>query len=174
MIGLKRGTVQLVPYDSDWGQLFLSEKKNLIKVFNDHIVDIQHVGSTAIPTIPAKPIIDIAVLVKSLNKIDKCIAGLELLGYRKKEEDRTDRQFFTKGSEENRIVYLHVGDESNEYIKDMIVFRDYLAQNLTEAEKYAELKKELAGKFANSRKFYTAAKENFVQEVLRKVKKVRG
>lgn len=169
-IGLKRGTVKLVSHNDEWDDLFRAEKSKLLKALGDLVIDIQHVGSTAIPTIPAKPIIDIAVLVKSLGKVDEYISRIEALGYQKKRENRTERLFFTKGPEEDRIVYLHVGDESTNYITDMIVFRDYLIRNSAEAKKYAALKIELAEKFSDNREQYTAAKEKLVQEMLEKAK----
>lgn len=171
MIGLKRGTVKLVPHNPKWDELFQVEKTKLLEIINGLIVDIQHVGSTAISTIPAKPIIDIAVLVKSLERVSEYSAKIETLGYQKKQENRSERLFFTKGPEENRIIYLHIGDESTDYIKDMILFRDYLIKNPAEAKRYAELKTELAEKFADNREPYTAAKEKFVQKVLEKAKK---
>lgn len=170
-IGLKRGTVKLVPHNPEWDELFRAEKAKLLEVMCDIVIDIQHVGSTAIPTILAKPIIDIAVLVKSLQEAEKYIEKIQALGYQKKQENRSERMFFTKGPEENRILYLHIGDVNTDYIKDMIVFRDCLIQNPDEAKRYAELKAELAKKFANNREPYTAAKERFVQEVVERAKK---
>jgi GrpB-like predicted nucleotidyltransferase (UPF0157 family)/8-oxo-dGTP pyrophosphatase MutT (NUDIX family) len=169
-IGLKRGTVKLVPHSREWGELFPVEKVELLEALGDLVVDIQHVGSTAVPTISAKPIIDIAILVRSLKEVEKRAGRIEALGYQKKQENKPERLFFTKGPDENRMVYLHVGDESTEYIKDMIIFRDYLIQNPHEAEKYMQLKKELAEKFEDNRESYTAAKEKFVQEVGERVK----
>jgi len=170
-IGLKRGTVKLVPHDSEWDGLFQAEKTKLLGALGDLAVDIQHVGSTAIPTISAKPIIDVAVLVKSIEEVSKQVGQIEALGYQKKQENRPERLFFTKGPEEKRIVHLHIGDVSANYIQDMIAFRDYLIQNPGEAKKYMKLKSELAEKFADDREPYTAAKERFVQDVLKKTNK---
>ncbi|MBI1975249.1 MAG: GrpB family protein, partial [Parcubacteria group bacterium] len=79
-IGLKRGTVKLVPHSPVWDKLFRVEKEKLLEVLGDLVVDIQHVGSTAIPTISAKPIIDIAILVRSLKEAEKCAGRIEALG----------------------------------------------------------------------------------------------
>lgn len=171
MIGLKRGTVKLVPHNPEWDELFRTEKAKLLEMMGGLVIDVQHVGSTAIPTISAKPIIDIAVLVKSLKKAKEYVGKIETLGYQKKQENRPERLFFTKGPEENRVIYLHIGDESTDYVKNMILFRDDLIQNPTEAKRYSELKKELAKKFSDNREQYTAAKEKFVQEVLGKTKR---
>lgn len=161
----------MVPHNPEWDELFRTEKAKLLEVLVDIVEDIQHAGSTAISAIQAKPIIDIAVLVKSLEKANEYVGKIETLGYQKKHENSPERMFFTKGSEENRIIYLHTGDESTDYIKDMITFRDYLIQNPAEARRYAELKRELAEKFADNRGPYTAAKEKFVREVLDKAKR---
>ncbi|KKT81295.1 MAG: hypothetical protein A3B99_04040 [Candidatus Yanofskybacteria bacterium RIFCSPHIGHO2_02_FULL_44_12b] len=173
MVGLKRGMVKLVPHNPEWDELFQSERMKLLKVFGDLVVDIQHIGSTAIPTIPAKPIIDIAILVKLLKEVNNYVEKIGRLGYQKKQENRPERLFFTKGPEDNRIVYLHVGDDSTNYIKDMILFRDYLIQNPREAKRYADFKQELAEKFADNREPYTAAKEKFVQEAIDRAKASR-
>ena len=170
-VGLKRGTVRLVPHHPEWDALFQAEKAKLLEALGDLVLDIQHVGSTAIPTISAKPIIDIAVLVKSIEEVSKRVGNIETLGYQKRQEDRPDRIFFTKGPEEKRIVYLHIGDASTNYVQDMIAFRDYLIENPGQAKKYMELKSELAEKFADDRDTYTPAKESFVQEVLKKANK---
>ncbi len=170
MVGLKRGTVKLVPHDPEWEELFRSERAKLQEIFREIVIDIQHVGSTVIPTIPAKPIIDIAVLVKSLKDAKKYTENIEAMGYQKKQENRAERLFFTKGPEENRIVYLHIGDGGTDYIKDMVLFRDYMIQNPAEAERYAKMKHELMEKFSEAREKYTAGKDEFVQEILRKAK----
>ncbi len=167
-IGLKRGTVKLVPHDPEWDGLFRAEKAKLRDALGDLAVDTQHVGSTAIPTISAKPIIDVAVLVKSIEEVARHVGQIKELGYQKKQENRPERLFFTKGPEEKRNVYLHIGDAGSNYIQDMIAFRDYLIQNPEEARKYMELKSKLAEKFADDREPYTAAKEEFVRDVLKK------
>ncbi len=169
-IGLKRGTVKLAHHDPEWDALFRAEKTKLLEALSDLVLDIQHVGSTAIPTISAKPIIDIAVLVRSIEEASKQVPEIEALGYERKEEQKPERLFFTKGPEERRTVYLHVGDRGTSYIEDMIAFRDYLIEHPWEAHKYMELKKELAEKHADDRETYTAGKEKFVHDVLKKAK----
>jgi GrpB-like predicted nucleotidyltransferase (UPF0157 family) len=170
-IGMKRGTVKLVPHHPEWDALFRVEKAKLLEALGDLIVDIQHVGSTAIPTISAKPMIDIAILVKSIEEACNEVGKIEALGYQKKQENKPERMFFTKGPEEMRIVYLHIGDTKSDCIQDMIAFRDYLIENPEQAKKYTELKSALAEKFADDRERYTAAKEKFVRDVLKKANK---
>lgn len=126
MFGLKRGKVKLVQCDPKWKQNFNREKKKLKKIFGVDALDIQHLGSTAILGILAKPIIDIGIIVPSLEKAEAYAKAIEKIGYIKKKENRQDRLFFTKGPEEKRTHYLHIGELGNGYIENMVLFRDYL------------------------------------------------
>lgn len=172
MIGLKRGTVKLVEHNTSWKLSFEREAKKLRKVFGQDCIDIQHVGSTAIPGILAKPIIDIALIVPSLRKAKRYEKKLREIGYEiKKNDTKKERLFFTKGSEEKRTHYLHIGEISSGYIEDMILFRDYLCKHKNAAKVYSELKESLAEKCKNTREIYTAKKERLVKEVIKKAKK---
>lgn len=168
MIGLKRGTVQLFTTELIWKKSFQKEKKKLQKLFGKDALDIQHVGSTAISKIFAKPIIDIGVIVLSLRRTKKHIAALKKIGYTKKREKRHDRLFFTKGPEKKRTHYLHVGEIGSGYIEDMILFRDYLLRNKKIVGEYSELKKKLAKRYADKRYVYTKKKGGFIKLAVKK------
>jgi GrpB-like predicted nucleotidyltransferase (UPF0157 family) len=172
MIGLKRGTVKLFTTRSIWKINFQKEKKKLQKIFGKDATDIQHIGSTAIPKIFAKPIIDIGVIVLSLRQIQKHVTALKKIGYTKKRENRRDRLFFTKGPEKKRTHYLHVGEIGSDYIEDMILFRDYLLRNKETAGEYIELKKKLARRYADARYVYTKKKEGFIKLTVKKAKEL--
>lgn len=101
MLGVRRGTVVLVSYDPEWEQQFEEKKMLLLETFDTRIKAIEHIGSTAIPSIPAKPVIDINVAVESLDDIDDFIRVLPTLGYEHIPERRfVDRKFFPKGPPE--------------------------------------------------------------------------
>ena len=170
VIGLKRGKVKLVKSTSVWRESFKKEHKKLKKLFGKDVLDIQHVGSTAIPGISAKPIIDIGMIVPSLQKARRYAAALKKIGYIKKKENRHDRLFFTKGSEKKRTQYLHIGEIGSGYVENMILFRDYLKKNKKAAREYVELKRELVERFADKRYIYTEKKEKFVKSIVKKVK----
>ena len=172
MIGLKRGTVKLIRYNPKWRQSFQYEQKKLSKVFGRDALEIQHVGSTAIPEILAKPIIDIALIVPSLRKAKSYEIKLKEIGYEMKKNDtRKERLFFTKGPEEKRTHYLHIGEIGSGYAEDMILFRDYLCNHKNTAREYSELKAKLAEKYKNTREIYTAKKEKLVKDIIIKAKK---
>lgn len=127
-IGLKRGTVELVEHNPDWSILFEQEKQLLLETFGDRILAVEHIGSTAIPGIIAKPIIDINVAAESLDDIDDFIIKLQELGYEYIHERRyADRQFFPKGPSERRTHHLNLVElDSQTAWVNQLLFRDYL------------------------------------------------
>ena len=170
MIGLKRGTVKLSKNNPKWVNSFEVEKKKLRKVFGKEVIDIQHIGSTAISNISAKPIIDIGVIVSSLKKVKRYIRPLKQVGYIFKKENRKDRLFFTKGPEKRRTHYLHIGELGSGYVEDMILFRDYLIKNKNIAKEYEILKKKLADQYSKDRSLYSLKKEKLILAILKKAK----
>ncbi len=167
MIGLQRGIVKLVPYSSEWKRLFAEEERVLRASIGAYVMDIQHVGSTAIPGLEAKPIIDIAVAVRRLEDVEKCIEPLERLGYEYKgDEGHPGRFFFAKGGPSRRTHYVHVVEWNSDSWKNLLLFRDYLRQHKEAAEEYAKLKRELARKSQGNRAFYTPGKAEFIESVL--------
>ncbi len=175
MLGLKRGKVKLFPYNPKWSEIFKKERKILQKALGKMIIDIQHVGSTAIPNLPAKPIIDMAVAVSDLSgkKVEKYIEPLKELGYeyRGVERRHTREHLFVKGSEEKRTCHLHMVEFNSKTWKNYLLFRDYLRNHKKVVAEYVELKLELAKKFSDNRKLYTSGKDKFIQGVFKKLKK---
>lgn len=171
-LGLQRGTVRLEEFNPEWSNLFEQEKELLLKTFGDRILAIEHIGSTAIPELPAKPIIDINVAVPSLNDIDDFILKLQKLGYEYIPERRfSDRQFFPKGPSEKRTHHLNLVEITSETgWKNQLLFRDYLRNHDDVRNEYRKLKEELAEKYANNRDEYTERKSKFVLSVIEKAK----
>ena len=170
MLGVQRGKVELIEYNNDWRNNFDIEAGKIKKIFGDDLLRIEHVGSTAIPGILAKPIIDIALLVSDLQEVKKYVKGLKKIGYNIKVDDEKfeGRLFFTKGTEEKRTNYLHVGDRNSNYIVDMITFKELLLENEDLIYSYSEIKRFLADKYQDDRKSYTESKTDFVKRVLNK------
>jgi len=121
-------------------------------------------------TIFAKPIIDIGVIIASFDKAKQRAVALKEIGYIFKEENRTDRLFFTKGPENKRTHYLHVGEAGSGYIENMVIFRDYLKKHKDIAKEYEILKKKLADLYSEDRYTYTSKKEKFILSVIKKAK----
>jgi GrpB-like predicted nucleotidyltransferase (UPF0157 family) len=174
MIGLKRGIVKLAEYDKKWLGNFQREAKKIQKIFGKDALDVQHVGSTAIPGILAKPIIDIILIVPSFWRARRRIKKLKEAGYEiKKNDSKKERLFFTKGPEEKRTHYLHIGEVGSGYAEEMILFRDYLRKHRNVAKKYSRLKEKLAKKYQEEREIYTAKKEGLIKRVIKKAKIIR-
>ena len=172
VIGLQRKKVKLLPYNPAWKKLYKKEEKFLRSVIGKQVLDIQHVGSTSIPGVKAKPIIDIAIGVKNLKSGKKCIKPLEKLGYEHKGgAGIKGRHFFAKGSEKNRTHYVHIVKLNGRFWKNCILFRDYLQKHKRTIKKYNELKEKLAKKYKDNRKKYTAQKHSFIQGIIKKAEK---
>lgn len=178
MIGLKRGTVKLVPHNPKWSELFEEEKQLLKNIFGDTIIAIEHIGSTAIPGIPAKPIIDMNIGVESLEIARSMKEKFEKLGYEHRpfvpghtKEELKWQELYVKDPEAKRTHHAHVTVYGNNYWKNDLLFRDYLRKNPARAKQYAELKKELAEKYADDRGTYTKNKEQFINGTLEMARK---
>ena len=161
-LGLKRGTVQLEPHDKQWDEAAIQTIKNLKSILGDDAVDIQHIGSTAIPAIKAKPIIDIAVGVTDFEKI---------MSY--------NEQFYRGSDVENQILYvmgdmekdirthhIHVVKWNGTEWRNYIHFRDYLNDNENMALQYQKVKEELESKYADNRGLYTKGKKEIIDIIL--------
>jgi len=169
MIGLKRGTVQVVAYHADWYDLFEQERRVLHQHIGHLVLDIQHVGSTAVPGLDAKPIIDIAVAVTSVVVIPQCKPLLCAFGYLDRGDAGTEGGYlFVKGSAPDvRTHHLHLVARDDPQWGNYLRLRDLLRADETLRTRYARLKNTLQQQFAEDRKGYTAAKQEFIRGLLR-------
>lgn len=170
-MGVKRGTVQLENYTSEWVKSFEKEKKLLNKVLKGKILSVEHVGSTSIPGLKSKPIIDICVGVKNLEDVLQFEPLLKPYGYHfRGHQGVMDRYFFAKGPEENRTHYVHFETIDSDSYSNHILFRDYLIRHPEYIKKYEELKESLAEQYPEERSKYTAGKADFIQSVIKLAK----
>lgn len=172
----KNDPIELVPYNVEWPQMAAIEIQNLQAVLPaKHVLDIQHVGSTAIPGMLAKPIIDIQITVDSITTLkDVAVSALENLGYVFWDQDPDPtKMFFVKGMPPfgaKRTHHVHIIEPTSERGKNRIIFRDYLIKHPKVAREYEALKIALASKYIYDREKYTDEKTNFIQYVLEKAK----
>ncbi|MDQ8039107.1 MAG: GNAT family N-acetyltransferase [Rickettsiella sp.] len=172
----KTDSIKLVPYRSQWPKMAELEIKTLQEILpKKHLLDIQHVGSTAIPGIIAKPIIDILIAVDSLAAVKQItIEKLAVLGYQYWQDNPdTEKMFFVKGMPpfaEQRTHHVHIVEPGSKHWQEKMLFRDYLLTHSRSVTDYENLKKELAQKHRHDREQYTAAKAQFVNEILYKAK----
>ncbi|MBQ8496258.1 MAG: GrpB family protein [Clostridia bacterium] len=169
MIGLKRGTVELLPHQMIWETKAAGTIHLLKEILNDVAIDIQHIGSTAIQNIHAKPIIDIAVAVDNLNNIKPYIGVLAENGIMFRKEDVKEQLLFVIGNFERefRTHHIHVVEWNSVAWNNYINFRDYLNAFPEYAKEYDALKKKLALEFADNRGYYTAGKQELIEKLLK-------
>ncbi|SRR5712691_11076806 len=157
----------IVEYDRRWEERFQSLRDGIAPFLNGLVVSIEHVGSTAIRGVAAKPIIDIDVVVRSHEDIRKVIEKLAFLGYRHVGDlGVKEREAFEspKGSPSH---HLYVCSLDSKEFRRHIAFRDYLRKHPNKARQYSELKRSLAARHGNDRGAYTEAKTDFVNRILR-------
>jgi GrpB-like predicted nucleotidyltransferase (UPF0157 family) len=146
--------------------LFAAERDQIAAVLGDLALAVHHVGSTAIPGLDAKPIIDIMVVVRHLDDAVACIAPLQGLGYAFIDyPQNVDRRFFRKGLP--RTHHLHIVAEGSQSLADHLDFRDALRADPALRQGYRELKHALAAKHRRDRAQYSERKGTFIGETLR-------
>ena len=156
--------VVVVAYDPQWPDLFQQETLVLRSLFSSNVVAIHHIGSTAIPGMHAKPIVDILVEVQALEPIEIATPGLMQLGYIPQGElGIPKRRFFIKGSETLRTHHLHVYPAGHPQIARHLAFRDYLCAHPVEAQVYSTLKAKLAQQFPDDLGGYIAGKDAWIK-----------
>jgi GrpB-like predicted nucleotidyltransferase (UPF0157 family) len=167
--------VELLSYDPSWPRRFDKEAAALRAVLDPALVlGIEHFGSTAVPGLTAKPIIDILIAVRSLAQAKAVtVAPILSLGYVYWEDNpKPDRMFFVKGMPPygtRRTHHVHITEPGGEMWQRRLAFRDYLRAHPEEAERYAALKRDLAQRHAADREAYTEAKADYVAAVHRKM-----
>ncbi len=167
ILGLEQGVVKLAPYTPEWLRYFELEKASLQAVLGDTILDIQHVGSTSIAGMLAKPIIDIAIAVADFEQAKTCVPLVESLGYKYKGEFGIPRRhYFVKGNP--RLFHLHMNEVDSCEWQNTLLFRDYLRNHPDVAEEYAQLKQRLARRYPHDREAYLEGKSAFIKDVLTK------
>lgn len=166
MIGLKRGTVKLVPHQEEWNKNAKNIIRLLKQLLGDTAVDIQHIGSTAVFSIHAKPIIDIAVAVHNLNDILPYIEGLKQNNIIFRGEVVSGEVLFVMGDKDIRTHHIHIVKWNSIEWNNYINFRDYLNTYPEKAMLYDACKQKLAIRFSNDRKSYTAGKEEIIHHLL--------
>lgn len=166
-------------YNPEWPKMFQEIQAILALTLGADALSIEHVGSTSVPGLAAKPILDIDVVIESMKSLPTVIAKLENLGYKHQGDlgvegreafDRKDE--YVPYSEEISLKmtqHLYVCHRDSQELYRHITFRDALINNPELVKEYASLKKELAITFRNDRKAYTEGKSDFVQRILKQV-----
>jgi GrpB-like predicted nucleotidyltransferase (UPF0157 family) len=166
MVGLSRNAVALELHDPSWHDAYREEAERLRNLVGEYVEAVEHVGSTAIKGIPAKPIVDVLVVVSD-GKTDAMAVSLDANGYeRRPNDDVPDRVFLVRGPPDCRTHYLSLVEADSNCHREQVAFRDYLREYPDVAAAYASLKRDLAAMYPENREVYTAEKSAFVEDVL--------
>ncbi len=165
VLGLEHNVVRLSAYTHLWAELYREEEERIMAAVRYLIIDLQHIGSTAIPGIKAKPILDMMAGVAQLKNALLCKAPLEAIGYDYiADAGIANDHVFGKGLA--RTHYLHVVEYGGAKWTNHLCFRDRLRNDPDLAQAYGKLKEELSRKFSDSRAKYHDAKSKFISDVV--------
>jgi GrpB-like predicted nucleotidyltransferase (UPF0157 family) len=158
--------VVIVPYDTAWPVIFAKLGSSLREALGDTALRIDHIGSTAVPGLAAKPIIDVQVSVRSLEPLDAFRLPLECLGFvfRADNPELTKRYFRERPGD--RRTHVHVRRAGSWAEQFALLFRDYMRAHEQDTQRYAELKHRLAEEYGEDRHGYTEAKAPFLWEIM--------
>ena len=165
----RRDPVVLAEYSPAWPGLFAEEERLLRHVLASETVAIEHVGSTSVPGLVAKPVIDILLGVPALAEIEKRLDPLRRAGFRYVPEfERTlpARRYFVKPDRRSATVHLHAVEQGGAFWRDQLDFRDTLRGDRRLFAEYEALKRRLATQFPDDREAYTEAKASFIRAAL--------
>jgi len=157
--------IEILNYNPVWPARFAKEKASLLEAIGHWVMVIEHIGSTAVPGLGAKPIIDIMVGVHRLADARYCIAPLAAIGYEyvpQFEDEMPERRYFRKGSQ-TRHFHLHMVERGSEFWQRHLAFRDYLCAHPEVVREYEALKRRLASRYGTDREGYTEAKTKFIR-----------
>ncbi len=154
-----------MPYDESWATIYRDEDKLLRDALGNTILEMHHIGSTAIPGMWAKPVVDILVVVRNLDEVDSRNKRMALAGYEAKGEfGIRGRRFFIKGGDK-RSHHVHVFLKGSPEIKRHLDFRDFMIAHPESAARYAELKRSLAARFRTDIDAYCDGKDSFIKAI---------
>lgn len=165
--------VSVVEYRLEWRKMFEEEKLLLQSVLGEVSAQVEHIGSTAVEGLAAKPIIDIMIGLPDFSMADTFVPKIAALGYeyfKKYEDEMPFRRYFAKNLGEIRTHQIHLVEINSEFWKRHLFFRDYLRQNAETASEYAALKKRLAEREWEDVNEYADAKTEFIKGVENKAK----
>jgi GrpB-like predicted nucleotidyltransferase (UPF0157 family) len=161
--------VRIVDYDSAWPVMAEREMRRIKEAVGDVAVRLEHVGSTAVPGLAAKPIVDLQLSVALMEPRERYVAPLERLGYLfAPAPESPDYHFFAKPPERPRTHHLHVCETGSEHEFRHVAVRDFLHSHPDEAARYAALKREVVARHPQDRLAYTAGKDEYVTALERR------
>ena len=173
-MGEKRNIV-VVPYDPSWPEKYQQESAKISAIFGQELISIHHIGSTSIPRMSAKPIIDIMPLVRDIEVVEAFNLAMIQLGYEPKGENGVPgRRYFVRGGDAYRTHHVHTYQPGNPEVSRHLDFRDYLVAHPEEAQQYANLKTGLARQYPHDIDAYMAGKDALIKKIIHRAHEWRA
>ena len=160
-----RDPIRVVPYDPAWARRFAALRRRLADELGDTALRIQHVGSTAVRGLAAKPVVDVQISVRDTEDEGAYVAGVERVAAELRMREPGHR-YFRPAGDRPRDVQVHVCDAGSKWEREHLLFRDYLHAHPAARDAYAELKQQLATRYPDDRLAYTDAKSAFILDAL--------
>jgi len=158
-------------YDQDWPKRFETIKTKLSEIFGPKILRIEHIGSTSVPEMKAKPTIDILVELSEISDLTHETQEMEKLGYTRFDNYIAPNSLlFMDGSGKERTEIIHIFPEGHPDISDKLGLRDFLRTHPDEVSQYENIKTDLASRFPDDYISYRKFKDEFVQNLLKRVR----
>jgi GrpB-like predicted nucleotidyltransferase (UPF0157 family) len=158
----------IYPYDPAWAGRFSVIAKNLREIFGKDTLDIQHIGSTSVPGMEAKPTIDVLVVIPKENDLDAHKQEMEKYYVYEGQKVRQDSRLYREVNDGEILANIHIFPEGHTHISDMILLRDYLRTHAADVEEYSRLKKDLREKYPNNYAEYRKQKDEYMNGTLKK------
>jgi GrpB-like predicted nucleotidyltransferase (UPF0157 family) len=157
---------QVLPYDPSWRERFEKEAQTIKEIFTDNIVRIEHIGSTSVPGMSGKPLVDVLVLVKDVASIDQHNETMQKAGLTPKGDllGKGGGLFIRENGNEN-LTNVHVYEDGHEHVPEMLNLRNYLREHPEEVEAYSDIKKELIAKYQEDYGSYRREKDVYMEEL---------
>ena len=167
--------IEVVAHNPNWKKAFEEESKRIADALGENVVAVHHIGSTSIPTIYAKPIIDFLIEVKNIIEVDSHDSRMKSLGYEVMGEfGIAGRRYFRKDNDRGiRTHQVHVFEAGTVQTLRHLAFRDYLIAHPKDAQKYSELKIKLAREFSQNPDGYMDGKDDFIKKTEQKAARWR-
>lgn len=161
--------IVVVPYDPAWAEAFQEEAARLGAALGDELLALHHIGSTSVPGLPAKPIIDIMPVVRDVEALEARYPAMIALGYEAKGENGIPgRRYFVRGDDWHRTHHVHAYQPDNPEVARHLDFRDFLRTHPDVAAEYARIKRAAAEQFPHDILGYMDYKDAFIQRTIRR------
>ena len=166
LLGTEKGHVEIVEYRPEWAEIFERERAAILETCGPWVMEVHHVGSTSVPGLAAKPILDIMPVVANPEDGESAVEPMTALGYRYREENELPGRFyFDKIVGGLTVVHCHMYQQDHSDVRKLVAFRDQLRTDKETAIAYERLKRDLAWKYRDNRVAYTDSKEAFVTSI---------